>query len=1456
MADTDGKIQLALDVSPEDAIKSFKKLQSQAQKTFDSLSTSKPNREVSKLENSLSKSVTKADKLATKLEEVSSKQVPTEEYKQMNSALSQAEKTLNKLVSKQESWEDRQALNPVMDQYHKLLDQQQKYADLIEEQIKLTGEHSTGVTVLQGKYDAVTAELEKITPKIENIYAAGERINERVETQRQKVAELKNSVQELVDTGKAFTVDSVGIEQAKNALADGNNEIRLQQEAIANLQAQQSEIARERAEQISREVDAQAQQLAKMLEIKLNAGEINEEIGKTINRLREVETELAQLNARQAELEAAGAGLGYEEYDKNLAKIRELTDEQGRLNEKVAKYREEQSQVTESVSIWDRVGNLFKQIGNDLLHPIQRIRQLREGTDDAAGSANRAHPVFNKLLSTLGRMASSFILNVSGINRFKSAISGAAGKANGAVFSFRKLFTTLVASGIGIRSLYALFGQIKSAITENLKYFALMNNGMNQTNAAISSLQSSLNALKGALAGAFVPILNVVSPILSSLIDQLASVITAIGMFIAKLTGAKSYLRAVKKDTNYAAGLASGGGSSSDKKTAEERYQEAVEKAQKKYEEQLAKTREKNAKAQAKAEEKQAKAAEKLAKQQEKANKQLGAYDKLNVITTEELEDLEDIQADLYDEPELELPDMEDFLDDLKAAGGAASEDPFGFEEVPLDDWEFNWDDLKAKAEQLGRDLADKLNDFFKDEDFAKSLGHNIAEALNTALHFAYGFVDELDWRQMGHWLGTLVQEGLETFDWDLLGRTVGTTLNGIADAILGFFERYNAGTLGSKLSEALNGAIYTVDPVKLGTALNEVLKDPFIELSHFLTETNWSEAGRKFGIFLHNAITSKELNGMTLGETIGQTLADAVNAGIELLLAADVRQAIADITTFFGDIFRKAILGIEWQGIISVLLQGLIGLVQGMLITFGDFVVDWLEKKNPLDKAKLEQIRADYHAEIEEACRQVEEELTGTANVAEEQSERFTGALATMNEYVVEFPSSFADWGEALQNIQTEYQLTDDAMQTLIDTIITSNDYVDEQSELLEYGEDGWYAYKTSIEETSPALDTAKEKQEELSGAVEGVGKTAEETGGKVKDYVKIAADEMDAGKANAEAYESSVNSNLQGISDKSSEVELDFTTMTEQINAELEGLTLLVDEWYQNLLAQYFSYDNWYAMLQQGILIALDTFLNNDFFNNWDVNMKVWWETKVKPYFSAEKWNNEIFIPWKTNKDAKWNELMSWFDTQINDWWENKVKPMFEQSKWSEQFEHIKTAAEDTFSAVEETIVDHINNAKEAVLEACEEMKAAIAEVKAAMSSIGAGGGGGFRAGVGSTGWHSAIGGSSGYRGFMPMLDIMHFEDNLGMSAFQFPELATGAVIPPNNRFLAVLGDQKRGTNIETPLETMVEAFNRALDQRNASNHEPIVLQLNSEVIAEAVWDEEEKRYKQQGDYEPLYE
>ena len=60
--------------------------------------------------------------------------------------------------------------------------------------------------------------------------------------------------------------------------------------------------------------------------------------------------------------------------------------------------------------------------------------------------------------------------------------------------------------------------------------------------------------------------------------------------------------------------------------------------------------------------------------------------------------------------------------------------------------------------------------------------------------------------------------------------------------------------------------------------------------------------------------------------------------------------------------------------------------------------------------------------------------------------------------------------------------------------------------------------------------------------------------------------------------------------------------------------------------------------------------------------------------------------------------------------------------------------------------------------------------------------------------------------------------------ISTVSIPRLAQGAVIPPNREFLAVLGDQKNGTNVEAPLETIKQALAEVLSQ-NGSGEEIII-------------------------------
>ena len=67
------------------------------------------------------------------------------------------------------------------------------------------------------------------------------------------------------------------------------------------------------------------------------------------------------------------------------------------------------------------------------------------------------------------------------------------------------------------------------------------------------------------------------------------------------------------------------------------------------------------------------------------------------------------------------------------------------------------------------------------------------------------------------------------------------------------------------------------------------------------------------------------------------------------------------------------------------------------------------------------------------------------------------------------------------------------------------------------------------------------------------------------------------------------------------------------------------------------------------------------------------------------------------------------------------------------------------------------------------------------------------------------------------------------------EIPHLARGAVIPPNNRFLAVLGDQTSGTNIEAPLSTIQEAVRMEIGSQLNTTNELLqrILEKDTDVI-----------------------
>lgn len=95
-----------------------------------------------------------------------------------------------------------------------------------------------------------------------------------------------------------------------------------------------------------------------------------------------------------------------------------------------------------------------------------------------------------------------------------------------------------------------------------------------------------------------------------------------------------------------------------------------------------------------------------------------------------------------------------------------------------------------------------------------------------------------------------------------------------------------------------------------------------------------------------------------------------------------------------------------------------------------------------------------------------------------------------------------------------------------------------------------------------------------------------------------------------------------------------------------------------------------------------------------------------------------------------------------------------------------------------------------------------------------------------------------------WVPLIGGKHFGFNIpAVTAPQIPMLAQGAVIPPNRAFLAVLGDQASGTNIEAPASLIKQMVEEALAETGASGEQEITINLTTLLDGEVLYKNQER-------------
>lgn len=676
------------------------------------------------------------------------------------------------------------------------------------------------------------------SPAFQAMESAASKLDQQYEQLIAKKKQLETSTTGntgLPKTGKLTGGTGLASKESANALAKLNAEITGTETKVELLNN-------------SLEQTVQAQQKISDSPINTTAYQILEQT------LQQVEAQFNQVAQTQQELfarnqsvtsspafmalESAAEKLG-RQYDSLIAKKRQLESGGGTVQTPAIKTAPMTGaySATASSASQKALDALNKEITQTdakekgLVNTNSRLGSSFKNVSQSVDSAKTKTGGISSVFSRMGGVVSGLGKRLSGLaQNFTSTTNS----ANNARFSIGRM----VGMSILYSTVFGMISKVNSGIMTGINNLAQYSSA---TNASISSMMSALTQLQNSLATAFAPILSVVAPILTAFMNMLSKAITYIGMFIAALTGQKSFTRAKAVQEDYAASL---------NKTSS-----GANKA--------------------------AKATKNNANATKKANKEIQTY----------LSGLDEIRQ-YQKEKDNDTPSSSTPSAGGGGGGGGYTGPSIGdmFEKVPI--------------ESSIADIAKNIKDLIKKEDW-EGLGAYIASGINKGLQKIYDAINWNNvGPKITYFVNAFTRTFnslVDHIDWDLLGRTIGAGINTIVNTLNLLIEGIDWKNLGAKIGIGINGMFNEVDWSNVGRLFANRINIPFQMLAGAVNTLKWDTIGKSIGQGLNGAIEQIDVNSISLGLSglaigILTTLENALDTTNWSLLGTKLAQLLTGI--------------------------------------------------------------------------------------------------------------------------------------------------------------------------------------------------------------------------------------------------------------------------------------------------------------------------------------------------------------------------------------------------------------------------------------------------------------------------------------------------------------------------------------------------------------------------------
>lgn len=590
--------------------------------------------------------------------------------------------------------------------------------------------------------------------------------------------------------------------------------------------------------------------------------------------MKKAEGTLSSLIAKQEKYEAIGV-------KKNSSAWKSLQyDIQGAKNE-IEGYKNEMAEMQSNGTAFTRGYSIPKEIfkgigkgalglGNLGLNAAQKgwggLKKVISGT---ASALTKVTTVIKRTSGAFAALIQKFTSGIPVLRRFTGATKSASGGLGGGLKNILKY-------AFGIRSLFALVNKLRSALVDGFKNLAQYSG---ETNNSISMLMSSLTQLKNAFAAAFAPILNVIAPILNTLIQKIISVVNTFGQLTSALTGKTTYIKAKKVQQDYAKSLNSNANSAKNAKKANEELKRTIL-----------------------------------------------SFDQINKMDDNSSSDSNSGIADTGGlspsdmfETESIPSKIKGIADMIKQAWKNADFTEIGamvgnklnaaLNSIP-------WDKIKNTCNKIAKSVATFLNGFLETVDW-KLVGNTLAQGINTAFGMANTFAENFHWDSLGKAIGNGINGALGGLDWNLIQETVRNIATGITDTLNSFIQTTDWALVGQSFGNGINTildffhtAINNFDWTGAGTALadfvnNAVNTIDFVNLGQTISD------GIK-GVFDFGIAAIEGIDWWTIGEKVRDGLAAIDWNGIADGFFELIGAAFGGLSAFFGGLLSDAVSGAQ----------------------------------------------------------------------------------------------------------------------------------------------------------------------------------------------------------------------------------------------------------------------------------------------------------------------------------------------------------------------------------------------------------------------------------------------------------------------------------------------------------------------------------------------------------------